>query len=79
MVRFKELSVAIRQMNVAAYEHGKGFKETSQQLEINRSTVWKIVNKFRTFHHPCRSTLRAECNMLQEVSKTPEMSWQDLG
>ena len=49
MVRSKELPEAIRKKIVAAYQSSKGFKKISEEFEISRSTVWKIVYKWRTF------------------------------
>ena len=62
-------------------------KKSSKEFEISRSTVWKIVYKWRTFKtaasmersgRPSNFTPRADREMLKVATKNPKMSLRDL-
>ena len=87
MPRSKELSEGLRSRIVDLCKAGKGYKTISKSLDVHKSTVRKIVYKWRQFStvaslprsgRPVKMTPRAQRRILNEVKKNPRVSAKDL-
>ncbi|KAK3532293.1 hypothetical protein QTP86_016075, partial [Hemibagrus guttatus] len=87
MPRSKEIQKQMRKKVIEIYQSGKGYKTISKALGLPRITVRAIIYKWRKHGtvenlprsgRPTKITLRAQRQLIQEVTKDPTTTSKDL-
>uniref|UniRef100_A0A3B3VXN1 Sleeping Beauty transposase HTH domain-containing protein n=1 Tax=Poecilia latipinna TaxID=48699 RepID=A0A3B3VXN1_9TELE len=83
MPRSNQLSEAVRRRIIDLHSSGNGYKRISKELSVHRSTIRKIIYKWRKFRtvstlprsgRPRKNAPEGRCAAQKEVEKEPPLS-----
>ena len=86
-MKTKELSKQVRDKDVEKYRSGLGYKKISETLNIPRSTVKSIIQKWKEYvtttnlpgeGHPPKLMDQARRELIREATKRPKITLKEL-
>ena len=87
IMKTKELTRQVRDKVVEKFKAGLGYKKISQALNISRSTVQSIIQKWKKYGttanlprhgRPPKLTVRARRALVREAAKRPMVTLEEL-